>query len=118
MPTWSAARTIASRGPPVAIFAFSSAMRSVTNLRCKALVREQYFMLLIDQEAALTALPALLPDDIDDRRRMFAGLQELVSARGEFTNEVVLRLQRIARLFGMDANVTAEGRMTLMPKAS
>jgi hypothetical protein len=84
----------------------------------KDLVREQYFMLLIDEEAALAALPALLPDDIDDRRRLFAGLQELVSARGELTNEVVLRLQRIARLFGMDANVTPEGRMTLLPKAS
>ena len=32
----------------------------------KALVREQFFMLLIDQEAALAAIPALLPADAED----------------------------------------------------
>ena len=31
----------------------------------KALVREQFFMLLIDPEAAIAALPSLLPEDME-----------------------------------------------------
>ena len=44
----------------------------------KALVREQYFMLLIDEEAALAAIPGLLPESIDDRRAAFATLREVL----------------------------------------
>ena len=35
----------------------------------KMLVREQFFMLLLDREAALAAIPKLLPDSMDERRR-------------------------------------------------
>ena len=35
----------------------------------KALVREQYFMLLIDEEAALAAIPAMLPPDAESGTR-------------------------------------------------
>ena len=49
----------------------------------KALVREQYYMLLIDQEATLGAIPDLLPSDRDVRRKAFAALHRVLSAAGE-----------------------------------
>ena len=42
----------------------------------KALVREQYYMLLIDQEATLGAIPDLLPPDKDACRKAFAALRQ------------------------------------------
>jgi hypothetical protein len=68
----------------------------------KALVREQYFMLLIDQEAALAAIPDLLPKDKELRRKAFVTLREVLSAPGELSGESVMRLQRIAALFAVE----------------
>ena len=48
----------------------------------KSLVREQFYMLLIDQEACLAALPALVPPDSDTRRKVLALVREVLSARG------------------------------------
>jgi pimeloyl-ACP methyl ester carboxylesterase len=73
----------------------------------KALLREQYFMLLIDQEAALGAIPDLLPSDSQQRRKAFSALRQVLSARGEITGEAADRLQRIARLFGVELEPTA-----------
>ena len=43
----------------------------------KATVREQFYMLLIDPEAALAAIPSMLPDDPETRRKAF----DLISGR-------------------------------------
>jgi pimeloyl-ACP methyl ester carboxylesterase len=69
----------------------------------KMLVREQFFMLLLDQEKALAAIPRLLPEDVDQRRAVFAAMREVLSASDEITGERASRLQRIAVLFGADA---------------
>jgi hypothetical protein len=69
----------------------------------KALVREQYFMLLIDEAAALAAIPDLLPPSIDERRAAFAALREVLSARDTIEGEAAERLGHVARLFGVDA---------------
>jgi Protein of unknown function (DUF3141) len=69
----------------------------------KAMVREQFFMLLIDEQAALAAIPELLPPDADRRKRAFVLLRKVLSAAGEIEAETAERLQRIARLFGVDA---------------
>jgi hypothetical protein len=73
----------------------------------KAMVREQYFMLLLDPEAAVAAIPDLLPDR--ERRRALATVREVLSARGEIIGEVAGRLQRIARLLGLEAEPAATG---------
>lgn len=82
----------------------------------KALVREQYFMLLIDQEAALAAIPDLLPSDGKLRRKAFAGLRQVLRARGEITGEAADRLQRIARLFGVELEPAAAPADVLVEK--
>jgi hypothetical protein len=73
----------------------------------KALVREQYFMLLIDPDAALAAIPDLLPPDDETRRKAFAIVRQVIGARGEITGEVAERLARIAQLFGVELEANA-----------
>jgi hypothetical protein len=65
----------------------------------KALIREQYFMLLIDEEAALAAIPSLLPPDTKERGKALALLRNVVTARGELVGESVRRMEKIAQLF-------------------
>jgi hypothetical protein len=69
----------------------------------KMLVREQFFMLLLDQEAALAAIPKLLPDNADERRAVVAAIHEVLSASAEISGEVARRLKRVAELFGVEA---------------
>jgi Protein of unknown function (DUF3141) len=68
----------------------------------KATVREQFYLLLIDPEGALAAIPAMLPTDPDVRRQAFGLITEVMSARGEYSPEDRTRLQRLARLFDVD----------------
>jgi hypothetical protein len=67
----------------------------------KMLVREQFFMLLLDREQALAAIPKLLPEEVDQRRAVFEATREVLSASGEITGERASRLERIAGLFGV-----------------
>src|SRR3954454_10777419 len=69
----------------------------------KMLVREQFFMLLLDTEGALAAIPKLLPQDVAQRRTAFAAIREVLSASSGITGERASRLERIARLFDVDA---------------
>ncbi len=46
----------------------------------KALVREQFNMLLIDQEAALAAIPSMLPPDAETRAEAFDLIKQVLSA--------------------------------------
>lgn len=65
----------------------------------KAMVREQYFMLLIDQEAALAAIPALLPADLEARRKGLMLLRDVLTASGDLTGETARRMERMTQLF-------------------
>jgi len=67
----------------------------------KAMVREQYFMLLIDPESAFAALPDLLPDP-SLRRKTLAAVRGVLSAAGEISGEVAERLDRVARVLGIE----------------
>jgi len=69
----------------------------------KMLVREQFFMLILDQEGALAAIPKMLPDDVNQRRAVFAAMRGVLSVVGEITGERARRLERVAGLFGIDA---------------
>jgi hypothetical protein len=74
----------------------------LTLAQFKAMVREQYFMLLIDPEAALAAIPAMLPADAEKRRDAFAAVRQVLAARGEIGGEAAARLERVRKLFGVD----------------
>ena len=71
----------------------------LTLAQFKTMVREQFFMLLIDQEAALAAIPALLPPGADERQAALAAISDVISASGELSGDAAERMKRIANLF-------------------
>ena len=68
----------------------------------KALVREQFYMLLVDENAALAAIPSMLPSAPEKRASAFDVIKQVLDARGELSSEDKERLQKVAQLFGLD----------------
>jgi hypothetical protein len=59
------------------------------------LVRDQWARLVIDDKAALQALPRLLPADADTRRAMFEEIRTISMATGELEGEAKRRLDEM-----------------------
>jgi hypothetical protein len=74
----------------------------------KALVREQFNMLLIDQKAALAGIPAMLPSDAEARQKAFGLIRQVLAARGEMSPEDDQRLSEVARLFAVGKERNAD----------
>jgi len=68
----------------------------------KELVREQFNTLLIDQKAALEAIPSMLPPDFESKEKAYELIHQVLRARGELSADDSDRLKEIARLFGLD----------------
>jgi len=88
----------------------------------KTLVRDQFAMLLIDEKAALAALPSLLPADTATRADAFDAIRQVAAACGEISAEDEKRLSEIGRLFGIGkdgaAILFAQSRRSPQAKAS
>jgi hypothetical protein len=65
----------------------------------KRTVREQFFALQLDQQQAVNALPALVPDAAQ-RAALLKEVQAIVDAAGTPTPETARRLQSLASLLG------------------
>ena len=65
----------------------------------KVLVREQFAMLMIDKESALAAIPSMLPSDVESRQKGLDLIEQVLSARGELSNDDKKRLEEIKQLF-------------------
>ncbi len=76
----------------------------------KALVRDQFFMLLIDEEAAIRALPDLLPKDPKARRKLFDEVLSVSTAAGPPSEKRRAHLRELATCFGLDPDVAVDGR--------
>jgi pimeloyl-ACP methyl ester carboxylesterase len=74
----------------------------------KALVREQFNMLLIDEKAALRAIPSMLPTDVEARKEGFNLIKQVLGARGEMTAEDDKRMREVAQLFKASELPTAD----------
>ena len=84
----------------------------------KALLREQFYILLIDTEAALAVIPSMLPADAKTRRKGFELIKEVMSARGELSAEDKERLLRVARLFELpEESSTVRSLAVVSPQA-
>jgi pimeloyl-ACP methyl ester carboxylesterase len=83
----------------------------------KMLVREQFFMLLLDQGASLAAIPKMLPDDMEQRRAVFGAIREVLSAGGKISSETAKRLDRVAQLFGLDQEVADRNTGPFTPRS-
>jgi len=85
-----------------AVRAFRRAHSELPLPEFKALVRDQFNMLLIDTDATLAAIPAMLPADAAPRMMAVQLIKQVLSASGELSAEDDARLQRVARLFGVE----------------
>src|SRR5215813_7570512 len=83
----------------------------------KALVREQFYLLVLDTEAALAALPSMLPDNGEVRRKAFDLIRQVMSARGPLSDEDNKRMQRVAGAFGLDEAATTVPNLTVISSA-
>jgi pimeloyl-ACP methyl ester carboxylesterase len=81
----------------------------------KSLVREQYLMLLIDPEAAVAALPSMLPADREKRLDALGLVRQVLSASGEIGGNVAERLQQVERLFRADHDLVAAAESAVPP---
>ncbi|MGR2737594.1 DUF3141 domain-containing protein [Billgrantia sp. Q4P2] len=67
----------------------------------KHLVREQFFILKLDREAALAAIPQLLAGEGGDEiRASLEHIEHVLAASGELSAQVRKRYERIRELFG------------------
>ena len=80
----------------------------------KELVREQFYILLIDMEAALAALPSMLPSDVETRRKALDIVQQIMSACGPLSDEDKERIRRVASAFGVDEPATIVRNLTVV----
>jgi hypothetical protein len=92
-----------------------SGLKTLSLSDFKTLVREQFFMLQIDTQAALAAIPSMLPADADARIEAFSLIKEVLSARGELSGEEKERLQIVARLFSVDEVSNAARNRARLP---
>lgn len=84
----------------------------VTLAEFKTMVREQFFMLLLDEEASVTAIAQLLPTDGEARRAAFSVIEEVLSAAGDVSGETAARMRRVQDLFGVVGQDNALARAT------
>jgi pimeloyl-ACP methyl ester carboxylesterase len=68
----------------------------------KTMVREQYFMLLLNPEAAIAAIPSMLPAERETRRKALELISTVLQSRGALPPEGQNRFQQVARLFGTE----------------
>jgi hypothetical protein len=88
---------------------------SVSLAEFKALLREQFYLLLIDQEAALQAIPTMLPEDAATRQQALDIVKRVLTACGPLDDEDQARLARITRIFGLGDAAEAGNIVPLSP---
>ena len=70
----------------------------------KAMVREQYFMLVIDTAAAVAAIPAMLPDDSALRSKAVEMITHVVESTGQLPPEGEAHFEQVKGLFAGSRN--------------
>ena len=75
----------------------------------KKVFREQFYIMLIDSEAALSAIPSLLPRDQKSRAAAFNLIKQVARAGEGPSAEEIKRINEMAKLFGVEPlNTTAQ----------
>jgi hypothetical protein len=80
----------------------------LTLAQFKTIVREQFFMLLLEPEASLAAIPKLLPASEAERRAGLDAIRSVLSASGKISGETARRFDRVTQLFGLTAEPQAK----------
>jgi uncharacterized protein DUF3141 len=90
----------------------------MTLAQFKAMAREQFFILLLEPEKAVEAIPAMLPADEAARQRVFDILHQVLGATGEIEPEVMARINRLADLCGAAGGPPRPANLSVAAKAS
>jgi pimeloyl-ACP methyl ester carboxylesterase len=69
----------------------------------KAILRDQYLMLQVDEEAAMRDLPLLLPAEPEARAAALGIVRQVAGATGTLSGDGAARLERVAAMFGPQA---------------
>ena len=72
-------------------------LRSMAQL--KTMFRDQSLLVWLDEERAAGSLPALLPEDADERKAALDALHAMIAVRGSLPEECKRRLKRVEALF-------------------
>jgi hypothetical protein len=75
--------------------------KRMTPAQLKDKMREQYLLVCLDEERAMTGLPKMLGADIAKRKAAFDALQQILAAGGGISEEGRRRLARVEALFGV-----------------
>jgi hypothetical protein len=75
----------------------------------KRIVRQQFFMLLIDEAHAIEALPSLLPDDVQSRTGALALLRSVAEGTGEMSGESARRMAMVEQIFTGETHAPESG---------
>jgi Protein of unknown function (DUF3141) len=78
----------------------------------KDMVREQFLLLLFDEERAIRTLPVLLGDNPEERQLALDVLHKILAARGALPDECKHRLARIEPLFRVTAKQQVRAETT------
>jgi pimeloyl-ACP methyl ester carboxylesterase len=85
------------------------AEKRISQARLKEAFTEQFLLLQQDQERAVAALPALLPQDAAQLRSALAALRRVVAASGALSEEGRRRMARVEVLFNAAEPARAKG---------
>jgi hypothetical protein len=72
----------------------------------KQIVRRQFLMLKINEEAAMAALPDLLPEDSAPRRATIDTIRHILEGTGPLEGEVAERMLRVEGIFDPEPRIT------------
>ena len=84
---------------------------NMTLAEFKTVLREQGFMLLLDEERALATLPRLLAEgSAEQTHALLEDVRRVAAASGPLGPEAASRLETVARIFEEAAGATRAGR--------
>ena len=81
-------------------------------------MRRHASLLFAAAVVALAAVPSLLPDSAEERRKALDILREVISAAGDLTPEIRMRLDRVTSLFETDGSGSNVARMPAAARKS
>ncbi len=74
----------------------------------KEKLKEQYLIMMLDEERAVAAIPKLLPADGAERRALMGAIHRILAVRGSPSDEAERRQVRVEALFGETKAVSAQ----------
>lgn len=75
--------------------------KDMTLAEFKQAIRDQFLMLVVDEDRAIAAIPGMLPREQEMRDEAVAFMRDVMRAQGEFDQITAVRLAEIEKAFGV-----------------